>query len=296
MNSRFKAIGVDPGDVALGLGNCLELRRSPDVVRTPLMYAKVRGSAMGWMSSIGAAQELVFRDELFSSEVVLAHDERESQQPGNSSEGAVLVAALLIAFPDARFAFGLQGGTESLSLLGDYRSLGTHPVRLHDGDEERALVTKVFDYLSANSYWVDDDLVHLLALLTDVCQDRDRVAHGSVLSLSTSGNHRVDPGVFHAYQLVEALLELRDREPLGGAVARWNARYPLQLDPDKVNFIRDVRDVCLHFKPQRAEGRLRDTRVALGFDQDHSEEREFRRHGVQKLLREAAQAFVVHRA
>ena len=296
MNSRFKAIGVDPGDVALRLGNCLELRKAADVVRTPLMYAKVRGTAMGWTSSIGAVQELVFRDELFSSDIILTHDQREPRHPGDSSEGAVLVAALLIAFPEGRFAFGLQGGAESLSPIGDYRSLGTHPVHLPDGGEERALVTKVFDYLRTNSYWVDDDLVHLLALLTDVCQDRDRIVRGSVLSHSTSGNHLVDPGVFHAYQLVEALLEVGDRERLDRAVARWNATYQLQLDPEKINFIKAVRDLCLHFKPQRAEGLLKNSRVALGFDRNRSREREFRGHGVQKLLREAAHAYVLHRA
>ena len=131
----------------------------------------------------------------------LAHNWHESGNRGDSSEGAVLVAALLVAFPDAQFAFGLQGSAESLSGSGDYRSLGTHPVHLPDGGEDRALVTKVFDYLRANSYWVDDDLVHVLALLTDVCEDRDRIVRGSVLSQTTSGNHLVDPGVFHAYQL-----------------------------------------------------------------------------------------------
>ena len=61
-----------------------------------------------------------------------------------------------------------------------------------------------------------------------------------MLSLSTSGNHLVDPGVFHAYQLVEALLELSYGEPLHDALARWNAHNPLQLNPDEVNFIRTV--------------------------------------------------------
>ena len=296
MNNGFKAIGVDPGDVALRLGNCLELRRSPDFVQTPSMYAEVRGYAMGWMSSFGVTRELTFRDELFSSDIRLAHDWDDSGNLGDSSEGVVLVAALLIAFPDAQCGFGLQGCAKSLSVIGDYRSLGTHPVHLPDGGEDRVLVTKVFDYLRANAYWVDEDLVHVLALLTDVCQDRERVVHGSVLSHSTSGNHRVDPAVFHAYQLVEALLEVGDGEPLRDAVARWNTTYPLRLDLEEINFIRNVRDASLHFKPRRAEERLRDTRVALGFDQDHCAERGFRRHGVQKLLRKAARAYVLHRA
>ena len=296
MNSGFKAIGVDPGDVPLRLGNCLELRRSLDFVQTPLMYAKVRGAAMGWMSSIDAVREMSFRDELFSSDIALAHDRHESGDRGDSSEGAILVAALLVAFPDAQFAFGLQGSAESLSGSGDYRSQGTHPVHLCDGGENRALVTQVFDYLRANSYWVDDDLVHVLALLTDVCQDRDRIVRGSVLSQTTSGNHLVDAGVFHAYQLVEALLEVGDREPLEQAVVRWNANYPLQLDPDQISFIKDVRDASLHFKPQRAEARLQKARAALGFDRDRTAERDFRTHGVQKLLREAARAYVLHRA
>lgn len=223
MNNGFKAVGVNPGDVPFRLGNCLELRRSPNFVQTPLMYAKVRGSAMGWMSSIEAIRELRFRDELFSSDIVLAHDWHESGSRGDSSEGAILVAALLIAFPDGQFGFGLQGGTGSLSGIGDYRSLGTHSVHLPNGGEDRALVTKMFDYLRANSYWVDDDLVRVLAPLTDVCQDRDRIVRDSVLSHSTSGNHLVDPGAFHAYQLVEALLEVAGRSrsiaprPVAGA-------------------------------------------------------------------------------
>ena len=83
-------------------------------------------------------------------------------------------------------------------------------------------------------------MVHMLALLTDLCQDRDRTTHNQVLSLSTAGNHRVDASVFHAYQLVEALLEIRCREPLNDAVARWNATHALQLRPDEINFLRVV--------------------------------------------------------
>ena len=62
-----------------------------------------------------------------------------------------------------------------------------------------------------------------------------------------------------------------------------------------LGFIRNLRDVSLHFKAPRAEKRLKSSQVALGFNQDRSQQNEFRRHGIQKLLREAAQAYVLAR-
>lgn len=295
MDGTYKATGLDPGDVPLRLGRCIEIAKSRSVVRTPPMYGQLRAHPMGWLRPIEDLRGLRFCDKLFSSDVAVTHAVHSTPQPSDSSESAILVATLLVAFPNARFGIGLRGDGEFLSMDGDYRSLGKHPIQLHHGSTERALVTQVFDYLRHNAYWVNDDFVHMLALLTDICQDRDRIVHRAVLSLSTSGNHLVDPGLFHAYQLVEALLELGDREPLNDAVARWNAVNRFQLDCDEINFIRDVRDVCLHFKAQRAGQRLNRTRVALGFEQDHSREREFRSHGVQRLLREIAQAYVLAR-
>ena len=293
MNGSYKVTGIDLGDTAFQLGNCLIMHRSRDLVNTPGMYAKIRGSAMGWMNSPNTIDELMFFDELFESDVVLDWVVPDSPQQCDAMEGAVLVAALLIAFPDARFGFGLPGGETSIGLLGHYRSLGNESVDLRNGSEDRGLLTQLFNYLQNNSYWVDDDLVHMLALLTDLCQDRDRITrHTSVLSLSTSGNHQVDPGLFHAYQLIEALLEIRDSEPLREAVARWNCSYAIRLNSDQIDFIRNLRDIALHFKAPRADRRLKDSQIALGFDRDIARQNEFRRHGIQKLLREAAQAFL----
>ena len=84
------------------------------------------------------------------------------------------MAGLLIAFPDARFGIGLQGGKESFSPMGHYRSFGTTSVDLSDGSEGRKFLTELFDYLRTHSYWIDDDLVHMLTLLTCLRQDRDR--------------------------------------------------------------------------------------------------------------------------
>ena len=153
----------------------------------------------------------------------------------------------------------------------------------------------MFDYLRNNSYWVDDDLVHMLALLCALCQDRGQAAPVQVLTLSTTGNHQVDPGLFHAYQLVEALLEMRDGDSLRSAVARWNDTYPLQLSADEVDFIRNLRDVSLHFRAERAGPRLRESQVALGFDRDRARQNHFRSYGIQRLLREAAQAYFLAR-
>lgn len=296
MIGTYKVTDINLGDTAFQLGNCLTMRRSRDLVSTPGMYARIRDSAMGWMSSSEAIDKLEFFNKLFASDVVLDHVVPEPLQQGDTTEGAVLVAALLIAFPDARFGFGLQGGETSLGLMGHYRSLGNESVDLRDGSKYRDFLTQLFNYLQSNSYWVDDDLVHMLALLTDLCQDRDRITrHTSVLSLSTSGNHQVDPRLFHAYQLIEALLEIRDPEPLREAVARWNGSYALQLNPDQIDFIRNVRDISLHFKAPRAEKRLKNSQIALGFDCDRSRQEKFRRYGMQKLLREAAQAYFLAR-
>ena len=85
-----------------------------------------------------------------------------------------------------------------------------------------------------------------------------------------------------------------DREPLCDAVARWNGSYDLQLDADEIDFIRNLRDISLHFKAERAESRLRESRAALGFDQDRSLEQKFR-NGVHRLLRETARAYFLAR-
>ena len=51
MPGKYKVTGIDPGPTAFQLGNCLTIRKSRDVVNTPGMYAKMRGSPMGWMNS-----------------------------------------------------------------------------------------------------------------------------------------------------------------------------------------------------------------------------------------------------
>ena len=295
MIERYKVAGIDPGAAGLQLGNCLMMRKFRAAVNTPTMYARVRGSVVSSMNLTRTIHDLVFFDELFASRVVLDHVVPEHPQQGDASESALLVAALLIAFPNARFGLGLQGGEKSLRLTGHYRSLGKESIDLREGSKAREFVTGLFDHLRMNSYWVDDDLVHLLALLTDLCQDRDRRIRAQVLSLSTSGNHQVDAGLFHAYQLIEALLEIKDHEPLRDSVVRWNDTHPLQLDADEIDFIRNLRDLSLHFKAERATMRLRQSRIALGFDQDRSRQSEFRRYGMQRLLRETAQAYFLAR-
>ena len=60
MPGTYKVTGIDPGPTAFQLGNCLTMRKSRDVVNTPGMYAKLRGSAMGWMNSAGTINNLVF--------------------------------------------------------------------------------------------------------------------------------------------------------------------------------------------------------------------------------------------
>ena len=166
----------------------------------------------------------------------------------------------------------------------------TSPIDLSEADGDRSVLTQLFNYLRSHSYYVDDDLVHILALLTDLCHDRDRIIRAQVLSQSTSGNHLVDAGLFHAYQLIEALLERGDHEPLRDAVARWNGSYALQLNADEIGFIKNLRDTSLHFKAGRAESHLLESRAALGFDQDRSRERNFR-NGMHRLLRETARAY-----
>ena len=291
MPGTYKVTGIDPGPTAFQLGNCLTMRKSRDVVNTPGMYAKVRGLAMGWMNSVGTSDNLIFFEELFGSEVVLDDVVSKPSQQGDSSDGVPLVAGLLVAFPNARFGLGLPGGDSALGPSDHYRSLGAASIDLSEAGGDRSFLTQLFNYLRSHSYWVDDDLVHILALLTDLCHDRDRTRTAQMLSLSTSGNHQVDAGLFHAYQLIEALLEVRDREPLPPAVAWWNASYALQLNADQIDYIRNVRDISLHFKAERAEIRLRESRAALRFDQDTSREHTFRRDGIQRLLREAARAY-----
>ena len=291
MPGKYKVTGLDPGPTAFQLGNCLTIRKSRDVVNTPGMYAKIRGLAMGWMNSAETSKNWTFFEELFASDVALDYVVSDPRQQGDMMEGPVLVAALLIAFPNARFGLGLQGGDKALGSSDHYRSLGTTPrLDLSEASGDRPFLTQLFNYLRSHSYWVDDDLVHTLALLTDLCHDRHRIISAQVLSLSTPGNHQVDAGLFHAYQLIEALLEMGDREQLRDAVARWNGFYALQLNADEIDFIRNLRDISLHFKAGRAEGRLRESRAALGFDQDRSREQKFR-DGMQRLLREAARAY-----
>ena len=244
MTVRYKVIGIDPTAIGLELGNCLKMHKLRAAVNTPKMYARLGGSAMGWTTSCtGVHHDLAFFDELFASHVVL--DDVVPAQPhqGGTSAGALLVATLLIAFPHARFGIGLSGGEKSLNTIGHYRSFGNESIDLPDGGEAREFTTRLFDYLCSNSYWVDDDLVHMLALLTDLSQDRDRRIPAQVLSHSTSGNHQVDAGLFHAYQLIEALLEVKYREELRVSVERWNNTYRLQLDADKIDFIRNLRDL-----------------------------------------------------
>ena len=295
MTVRYKVIGIDPTAIGLELGSCLTMHKLCAAVRTPKMYAHLRGAAMSWTSPIGMHHDLAFFDELFASHVVL--DDVVPAQPhqGGIPEGALLVATLLIAFPHARFGIGLSGGEESFNTIGHYRSLGNESIDLPDGGEDREFTTRLFDYLCSNSYWVDDDLVHILALLTDLSQDRDRRIPAQVLSHSTSGNHQVDAGLFHAYQLIEALLEVKYREKVRDFVERWNNTYRLQLDADIIDFIRNLRDVSLHFKAEGAANRLRESRIALGFDRDSSWEQEFRQYGMQRLLREATQAYCLAR-
>jgi len=295
MTVTYKVTGIDPGGTAFILGNCLTLRKSPDLANTPRMYAKLRGSATGWMNAPDTIRKHLFFEELFAADVGLDQSDLDSRQRGDTMESAVLVAALLIAFPDVQFGIGLPGGEDSLEPTDHYLSIGKQALSLRGGSEDRDILTRIFDYLRTNSYWVDDDLVRILALLSAVCHDRDQTASVKVLSLSTSGNHQVDPGLFHSYQLVEALLEKRDDEQLTRAVARWNASYRLQLDPDQIDFIRNLRDVSLHFKALRAERRLQDSVAVLGFDREPSRRRAFREHGIQKLLREAAQAYFIAR-
>ena len=110
MTARYKVTGIDPGDTAFRLGNCLTIHRSRDFVNTPGMYATIRSSAMSWLNPAGQIHDLIFFDKLFWSDVVLDHEVPEPRQQGDAMEGAVLVAALLIAFPDAQFGIGLQGG------------------------------------------------------------------------------------------------------------------------------------------------------------------------------------------
>ena len=162
MDVRYKVSGIDPGDNGYQIGNCLTLRKSRDVVNTPSMYAKIRSSAMGWMNSLGTIDRYVFFEELYASDVVLDHVVAEPPQQGDTMEGAILVTALLIAFPDARFGFGLQGGKESITPVEHYRSLGGESVDLSNSSEARDFLTRFFNYLRRNSYWVDDDLVHML--------------------------------------------------------------------------------------------------------------------------------------
>ena len=61
-------------------------------------------------------------------------------------------------------------------------------------------------------------------------------------------------------------------------VARWDASYPHQFDADQIDFIRNARDISLHLKTPRAETRLKDSEIALGFDQDRSQTHDLFQH------------------
>ena len=295
MTQRYKLIGIDPGDTDFRLGNCLTLRKSPQLANKPAMYTKIRGLSMGWMRADGSVHRLQFFDELHASDIALESVFLDPGERGDAMEAPLLVAALLIAFPDARFGLGLPGGEDSLGTEEHYLAIGTDTVDLQESSSARDFLTRLFDYLRSNSYWVDDDLVQMLALLSALCRDSGRKTPVKVLSLSTSGNHQVDARLFHAYQLVEALLEVRRREPLRRAVARWNDTHAYQLNPDEIDFIKYLRDMSLHFKADHARARLRNSQIALGFDQDKARQEEFRSHGIQRLLREATQAYVLAR-
>ena len=121
MPGTYKVTGIDPGPTAFQLGNCLTIRKSRDVVNTPGMYANVRGLAMGWMNSAETNKNCwTFFEELFASDVALDYVVSEPGQQGDGMEGAVLVVALLIAFPDARFGLGLPGGDSALGSSDHY--------------------------------------------------------------------------------------------------------------------------------------------------------------------------------
>ena len=101
MPGTYKVTGIDPGPTAFQLGNCLTMRKSRDVVNTPGMYGKTRGSAMGSMSTRGTVHNFIFFEELFASEVALDYVVSEPSKQDDWSEGPVLVAGLLVAFPNA---------------------------------------------------------------------------------------------------------------------------------------------------------------------------------------------------
>ena len=149
MPGRYKVTGINPGDTGFQLGNCLKMCRSRNAVNTPGMYAKIRGSAMGWLNVSGKTEidNLLFFDELFASDVVLDHVVQEPLQQGDSVEEGVLVAALLIAFPDARFGVGLPGGEDSLGPINHYRSIGKESVDLRDGSGDRGFLTRGLIYI-----------------------------------------------------------------------------------------------------------------------------------------------------
>ena len=139
MPGTYKVTGIDPGPTAFQLGNCLTMRKSRDVVNTPGMYGKTRGLAMGWMNSAGTSHNFIFFEELFASEVAIDYVVSEPGQQGDAMEGAVLVVALLIAFPNARFGLGLPGGDSALGSSDHYRSLGTTPpLDLSEADRDGA--------------------------------------------------------------------------------------------------------------------------------------------------------------
>ena len=62
MPGTYKVTDIAPGPTAFQLGNCLTMRKSRDVVNTPGMYVKVRGSVN--------IDDLSFFEELFESDVV----------------------------------------------------------------------------------------------------------------------------------------------------------------------------------------------------------------------------------
>ena len=122
MTGRYKVTGIDPGETGGRLGNCLTMRRSRDVVNTPGMYEKIRGSAMGWMNSTGSLDNLVFFDELFGSDVVLNHVVPAPGQRGDAMESAVLVARSPFQTPGS--ASDCQARRRTLPLARQYSVTG----------------------------------------------------------------------------------------------------------------------------------------------------------------------------
>ena len=86
---------------------------------THLMGEVLHGAPLGHRHMTPARQRLTGQEQVA--------DALPPRQQGDTTESAVLVVALLIAFPNARFGLGLQGGDKALGSSDHYRSLGTTP-------------------------------------------------------------------------------------------------------------------------------------------------------------------------